>query len=448
MNEKGKVIWSEGMFLRPQHFQQQDRYTTNLINGCCNPLHSYGWGFTALSLDQSLLKIGKVALIECKGIFPDGTPFKLPEDDDLPLAIDIPADIYNETVYLALPVKRHEAIETDSVLYPDSLARYRATDIDTRDTNSGFGFESKAQLQVGGLNTRLEIQSKERSGYTCLGIARILERQADQNVLLDDQYIPPSLNCLAIAKLSGFIRELQGLLNARGEALAERVTQSGHGGVAEISDFLLLQLVNRFQPIFTHFSQSSSIHPEDLYRQAIQLSGEMSTFFLPGKRPAALAWYDHDNLQGTFSAVMDELRQLFGMVSVPLATRILLSKPKYGIYAANKPDTALLENAIFVLAANAQVPPEHLRTNFPRQIKIGPVEEIHQLVGSALPGISINPLPVAPRQIPYHMGFTYFELDKHSDLWQKILTSGGIAFHIGGNFPSLELEFWAIKKVE
>ena len=446
MNEKGKVVWSEGMFLRPQHFQQHDRYVTNLIRGCCEPLQSYGWGFADLSLDQSLLKIGKVAITAARGIFPDGTPFNLPEDDALPLPLEIPADIYNETVYLVLPVQRPETIETDSDLSPDSLARYRSFALDRRDTTSGF--ESKAQVQVGGLKTRLELQGRERSGYACLGIGRIIEKQADQNVLLDERYIPPTLNCLAIPKLGGFIRELQGLLNTRGESLADRVTQSGHGGVAEIADFLLLQLVNRFQPLFNHFTQCSNLHPEDFFRQAIQLAGELSTFFLPGKRPAALARYDHDDLQTTFNSVMEELRQLLGMVNVPLATRIPLSKPKFGIYAAKKPDTELLANAVFVLAANAQVPAEHLRTNFPRQIKIGPVEEIQQLVGSALPGISIQPLPVAPRQIPYHMGFSYFELNKHSEIWQKILTSGGFAFHIGGNFPGLELEFWAIKKVE
>ena len=446
MNENGKIIWSEGMFLRPQHFQQQDRYTANLLHGRIHPLHRYGWGFTTLTLDQNLLKIGKVALLECRGIFPDGTPFSLPEDDGLPLPLDIPADIYNEIVYLALPVRRPEAIEADSDLYQDSLARYRATDIDLRDINCGY--ESKAPLQVGTLKTTLVPASGERSGYTCLGIARVVEKQADQNLLLYDQYIPPTLNCLGIARLAGFIREIQGLLNARGETLAERVTQSGHGGVAEISDFLLLQLVNRFQQLFIHLSNCSSVHPEELYRQAIQLAGEMSTFFLPGKRPAALARYDHDDLQQTFTAVMDELRQLFGMVNVPLATRILLSKPKFGIYAAKKPDHSLLQNAVFVLAASAEVPPEHLRTNFPRQVKIGPLEEIHQLVNSVVPGITISPLPVAPRQIPYHMGFTYFELDKHSELWQKIQNSGGIAIHIGGNFPGLELEFWAIKKVE
>ena len=31
MSWDNKVVWSEGMFLRPQHFQQQDRYVEKLV---------------------------------------------------------------------------------------------------------------------------------------------------------------------------------------------------------------------------------------------------------------------------------------------------------------------------------------------------------------------------------------------------------------------------------
>ncbi len=446
MNEQKRVIWSEGMFLRPQHFQQHDRYLENLVDSRCRPLKPYDWGFSSLTIDQHLLKIGKVALTECKGIFPDGTPFNLPEDGSLPLPLDIPKDIHNEIVLLALPVYRPQAVEIDNDLYPDSLARFRLGDFNAKDSNSGL--DSSAQIQIGELKTRLILQNHERSGYTCLGVVRINEMRVDKGISLDDEYVTPSLNCFAAPVLSGFLRELYGLLNARGEALASRVHQAGHGGISEIADFLLLQLINRYQPLFEHLSNLNGLHPDFFYGYAIQLAGELSTFFMPEKRPPAYPRYDHDDLQATFIPLMEELRRLFSGVIEPMAIRIPLSKPKFGVYAAKRPDTQLLENALFVLAANAKVPPETLRNLFPPQITIGPVEDIQKLVGSAIPGVSLHPLPVAPRQIPYHVGFTYFELNKHCDFWDKIKTSGGVAFHIGGDFPELELEFWAIKKVD
>jgi type VI secretion system protein ImpJ len=122
-----------------------------------------------------------------------------------------------------------------------------------------------------------------------------------------------------------------------------------------------------------------------------------------------------------------------------------LTPPKYGTRAAKIPDYNLLKDAFFVLAVKAQVPVEQLRSQFPTQVKIGPVEQIQQLVRSALPGITVHALPVAPRQIPYHAGFSYFELNKQGELWQQMQKSGGFAIHIAGEFPGLELEFWAIK---
>ena len=170
MFENSKVIWSEGIFLLPQHFQQHDRYIQNLVNSRCLGLQPYGWGFYSLQIDSDLFKIGKLALKECRGIFPDGTSFNLPEDDELPLPLDIPEDIHDEIVFLSLPVRRPEAVESDSDANPDGLARFRLSEREVRDNTNGA--ESKAALQVGKLKTRLIRQRDERSGYTGLGMAR------------------------------------------------------------------------------------------------------------------------------------------------------------------------------------------------------------------------------------------------------------------------------------
>lgn len=430
------------MFLRPQHFQQHDRYIEYLVNGRCRALRPFDWGFAALKLDSR--QLGKIALSECRGIFQDGTPFNMPEDDELPLPLDLSNDVKNAVVYLALPLRRPSSAEIDSDAKPDSLARYRLGEREARDYNSGA--DACFAVQTGGLRTRLMLANEERSGYVCLGVARIVEVRADNSVVLDDQFIPPTLNAFASSPLSGFLRELHGMLHIRGEALAGRMVEAGRGGVSEVADFMLLQLINRYEPLFEHLSRTAVLHPEDFFRIGLQLAGELSAYYKPSKRPVSFNAYDHDDLQTAFATLMQELRQLLSMVLEQNAVQIPLSKPKFGVYAAKRPDVNLLNNAVFILAANAQVPPEVLRTQFPPQTKIGPVEDIQQLVRSALPGISIHPLPVAPRQLPFHAGFSYFELNKQSDLWKKMSASGGFAIHIGGNFPELELEFWAIKK--
>ncbi len=94
-----------------------------------------------------------------------------------------------------------------------------------------------------------------------------------------------------------YIKEVCGLLHSRGEALAGRVSESGRGGTAEIADFLLLQVVNRLEPLFDHLQHLPTIHPTDLYRIALQTAGELATFTRAGKRPVPLPEYKHDDLK-------------------------------------------------------------------------------------------------------------------------------------------------------
>jgi len=56
MSLSNKVVWSEGLFLQPQHFQQQDRHFERYIEARCQALIGYSWGFTELELERDLLR--------------------------------------------------------------------------------------------------------------------------------------------------------------------------------------------------------------------------------------------------------------------------------------------------------------------------------------------------------------------------------------------------------
>jgi type VI secretion system protein ImpJ len=61
-----KVVWNEGLFLQPHHFQQSDRYTEALVAGLSRRLKPYAWGVSELEIDQEVLKFGKFALKSCR----------------------------------------------------------------------------------------------------------------------------------------------------------------------------------------------------------------------------------------------------------------------------------------------------------------------------------------------------------------------------------------------
>ncbi len=444
MTWHNKVIWSEGLFLRPQHFQQHDRYIENLIHEKCESLQTLGWGFTELTIDKNLLPLGKFALSACRGILPDGTPFNAPDDATLPTPLTLQEELHNEIVFLTLPLKRPGMADTEISHTADDLTRFTSSEVDIEDNNAGHS--STASVLLGNPKIKLMRESEDCNLFTTLGIARVMESSPDKGIILDNAYIPPCLHCAASPKIQDFMTELEGLLHHRGNALANRVSDSGHGGVSEVADFLMLQLVNRIEPLITHLSGQPRLHPEFFYRIALQIAGELATFTRREKRPAPLPPYRHNDLQGTFTPLLKDLRESLSMVLEQNAISVSLEERKYGVRVANLADTTLLKTCHFILAVSADVRVEELQSHFPAHVKIGSVEYIRQLVNSGLPGIDLHLLPVAPRQIPYHAGHSYFELDRTSRYWQGLDQSSAFAIHVAGDFPGLKMELWAIKE--
>jgi type VI secretion system protein ImpJ len=259
-------------------------------------------------------------------------------------------------------------------------------------------------------------------------------------------YIPPQTRLEATRQLSGSAELLHGLMKQRIQAMAGRLGQLHHG-VSELADFLMLQTLNRHEGVFSQHARSPLAHPLELHRDALCLAGDLATLAAPTRQCAEFPVYRHDDLQGSFAALIDALRRMLSVVLDSNAVRIELVDRKHGVRTAVLSDTELIRNAGFVLAVNARVSAEQLRQHFPAQTKVGPVERIRDLVNLQLPGIGLRALPVAPRQLPFHAGFYYFELERsNTDLWRQLEQGGNFAMHVAGDFPGLELEFWAIRR--
>ncbi len=444
MSANNKVIWTEGMFLRPSHFQQLDRYFQNWIEARCIGLQCYSWGVTQFEIDRQLLTLGKFAFLSCQGVFPDGTPFSIPDNNVAPIPLEIPADTKNEILYLSLPVRGNFSKELTWNDRSDEFARYQLKEIEVKDIHSQYDQDSST-VQSGELWTRFRLSRQNQDAFVNIPLAKVLEKKTDKHVVLDTQFIPTCLHTSASPQLSGYIREIEGILHQRGDALAQRLGTPGKGGVAEITDFLLLQIINRYQPLFTHFSNLQLLHPERLYGVMLEIAGELATITQESHRPKDFPRYVHEDLYSCFDLLVIALREALAWVSESRAIPIPLEEHPHQIRTALIHDRQLLQTAEFVLAVNAQLPMEKIRSLFPRQTSIATREKLRDIVMSQVPGIQLTALATAPRQIPYHKGMTYFGLDKNHPLWQELEKSGTIAMHFSGEYPGLELELWAIR---
>jgi type VI secretion system protein ImpJ len=443
MSWENKVVWTEGLFLQPQHLQQQERYFERLIRHSTAGLRPFSWGLTQFEVDSDLLTLGKFAVRRLAGVLPDGTPFSIPDDVDHPTPFDIPEATRNAVISIVLPARQPGSVETAPPELVETIARFATAELETIDTNAGY--QGSAVVPIGKLRLRYALEGTW-SGHVTIGLARIIEVRSDRSVLLDDNYIPPVLSSGASTVLASFLTRVHGLLHNRAEALAGRMSETGVRGAAEISDYLLLQLCNRFEPLFAHLEAiMRNLHPETFYQVAVSLAGELATFVAGGRRPPAFPAYKHEDLQATFAPVMAALREYLSMELPGMAVPIALQIRKFGIRVGPIADRALVTDATWVLAVKAQIPGDTLRRTFPNLVKIGPVEQIRELITVALPGIPVRALPVAPRQLPYYSGTTYFELDRSGPYWAALARSAGIAIHVTEPPPGLEIECWAIR---
>ncbi|WP_280152252.1 type VI secretion system baseplate subunit TssK [Piscinibacter sp. XHJ-5] len=444
MSLHSKVVWSQGMFLLPHHFQQEARHVEYQVDMRVRATGPHAWGFFELALDEGLLAVGRLGLTRATGVLPDGTPFSIPQHDAQPLALDVPAELKGEVVYLAVPLAREGVTQVGfDGLNGQEPVRWRANSEDLRDhTNAA---DEPEPVQTGALDLRLLRAKDATDGYGLLGVARVIERRSDNQVVLDRAYIAPQTRIDASQQLSAHASLLHGLVHQRARALAGRMGQLSHG-VSEMADFLMLQTLNRAEPVLRQHALAPSTHPLDFYLACLQLAGDLATFTSEARVPPTYPLYRHDDLHACFAPVIADLRRMLSTVLERNAIQIDLADRAHGVRIAVFPDAELARNASFVLAVNAQMPTEQLRTRFPAQSKLGPPERLRDLVNLQLPGIVLRSLPTAPRQLPFHAGFHYFELDRGGELWKQLERSGSLAMHVAGEFPALELELWAIRQ--
>ncbi|MFQ2252270.1 type VI secretion system baseplate subunit TssK [Aeromonas hydrophila] len=442
MSSRNRVIWREGLFIKPQHFQQQQRHSDYALHARLSALSDYFYGLQSLAINEDYLGFGRIALVGATGILPDGTVFNIPNDDMLPTPLEITdASVANQKVYLALPLSVSGVNEVGQG--GQVATRLQAHRHDVRDLHSEGG--DVVSLEVGRVSLRLMLEREDRSAYASLAIARILDKRPDGGLVLDPNFMPCSISVSAIPTLKRFLGESAGLVAERARSLSQRIAAPGQQGVADVAEFMMLQLLNRAQPQLSHLARLGTLHPERLHEALVQLCGELMTFTDESRLPPEFPAYRHDDQQVSFEPVMLALRQALSTVLSPRAVSIQLRKHQYGIMVAMVNESELMTSADFVLAVRARMPQEQLRKQLLQQTKVASSDKIRELISLQLPGIPLLPLPVAPRQLPYHAGYSYFQLDRQSPAWQMLAVGNTLAFHIAGDFPELDMQLWAIR---
>jgi type VI secretion system protein ImpJ len=449
MSERRPVVWSEGLLLSPQHFQQADRAFRHLVAQRFRMASSFDWGFARLEIDAEAIRNGRVVLTRAEGVLADGTPFALPDMDPLPppRAIDGHFDPKREAITVHLGVA---AANPSRALLGDPGApgapgpRFAADTAELPDDNTA---QSSRPVEVQRRHFQALFPDDALGEHDALPIAEVV-RTTEGAYAYRDTYVPPCLSIGASEALMRQVRAVYDMLLGKSSALSDQRRQ--RGGIADFSsqdaaNALLLHTVDARIPVISHALHHRGAHPEAVYLELMELAGQLCTF-ADDVHPKDLPAYDHRDLTTTFSRVETVLRELMKVKPVDKATRIVLEDKGARIWLGQLTDERLLlpDTGLF-LGVRADQEEQRLAAELPGKIKIASLDKIDFIIANALRGVPLLYQRVPPASLPVKGSYLYFQLDPKGDAWETVKAARNVAIYVPPDVPNVSLEMLGLR---
>jgi type VI secretion system protein ImpJ len=442
------VQWHEGMFLTPQHLQQNDRHRDAVLAQILRALSPHHHGVVAMELDQLALAQGACAIARIEAIMPDGTPVAVLSADDLPPARRFADAFTPQTarlgVHLALPLATTGAVTmAEGGTHAGRQVRWRVVAADLADESPG-GQERPVPLACP--NLRLLLDGESLDGHVALKIAEIV-RDASGGFQAASDFAPPCLRLGASQALTDIVRRMAEILVQRSDELA-RLRRSRTKGLveftaSELGNQLMLGAINAHLPDLLALLAERASHPREVHRCLAALCGQLLSFADEG-HPRDLPPYRHDEPHTGLAELERRLRALLTTVVTTRHVPISVSMGPNRVAAGTIPEH-VLENARFYMAVVSSAPAERVLRDLPMKGKVAAGGRIQVLMTQAVAGIGLDYLPTPPPEIPVQPGSIHFQLRTSGPEWDAAMRSRTIAVYLPPEFGDARVEFLAVK---
>ena len=453
-----KVLWGEGLFLRPQHFQRQDQYHEARLHHTASALHPYLWGVAHMRWDLDALKTGTLRLQALSAIFRDGEVIDAPGDgtpgsDSLPAAIDLgalPPTLQEVTYYAALPVLNGEGLNYTAQPATAALpagappnTRFAHAMRATPDLFTGSSVADVAYLKK---TVRLIPDTEARGSYDCLPLIA-LRRTVSGGFEPRPGFMAPSLSIAGAPRLQDLLEHLLDALQAKVAALHGHHREPSRNVIefrsGDVSSFWLLHTASTAAAALMHYVRHPALHPERLYEALLSLAGGLLSY---SRRHtlASLPVYDHAAPGACFAAIDAIIRELLDTVISSKYFSIALAEDQPSYYLGKLDSGKIDQHTTLYLAIRAAMPTIELVDIVPLRVKVGAPDDVEQCVLTAMPGVKLSHAPQVPAAIPVRPDTCYFALENRGVLYQQMLKAQSISVYVPDGIRDLQLELIAV----
>lgn len=446
-----KILWGEGLFLRPQHFQVQDHYHEQHLNQTIRSLIPFAFGVKKIRFDQNQMNLNVLALEHIDMIWQDGSIYTAPTSDILPAPI-----LLNElqlkgeiNIYLALPIvqpnKKNIVLDQNN-----QLGRYHSTLQEKHDLFTDAGSAEITVLQQQAQFKLLETHhapNQEFDGFLYLPIGR-LNRDNAGHFELDHQFIPPILHIRSSEYLLNTLKRTLNIIKAKIKTIQSNNRENEKKLIefrsSDLVSFWLVNALNTAYATLNHLFSNADVHPERLYCEFLRLIGSLLTF-THEYEVDQLPNYQHHQLKQCFGEIDTILRDLLDTIisqqymSIPLKE----TRPSYWVGHLES-DKITRDSRLYISIASSVIQTQELLQTVPLRFKVASTVDVEQRVIAALPAIPLHHLMQVPTAIPVRSGVSYFELEPHDELYKNMLDSETICIYVPAGFQDVSIELIAV----
>lgn len=444
--QNAKILWGEGLFLRPQHFQQQDAFTEAQIRRTLLAANPFAWGIRDLELDTESLRSGTLRFNRIDVIFPNGDFLVAPDIDQLPAPVSLEDSVSDDGTtdfFLAIHhINTHGGNCADAAA-DSRQARYRIVAGETFDL-----YTDAAEAEIATLRKISYIKSanEARDQFLTLPLTRV-RRTSSNGFEIDPAFLPPSINLRSAPAIYMLLRRQIDVLTAKVDALygfhrepAKNIIEFRSG---DIASFWLLHTASTACATLTHLFRNPESSPERLFQELLRLAGGLMTFS-KSHSLNDLPAYDHAQPGPCFSRIETILRDLLDTVISTRYFAIALTQAKPSFYAGHLDSEKITGETAFYLSVSASHPQSEIIESIPLRTKVGAPDDVEKLVLSAMSGVRLTHAAQVPGAIPVRPGACYFTLDAHGPLYERMLKAQSVMIYIPESYQDLKIELIAV----
>ncbi|MDV2467764.1 type VI secretion system baseplate subunit TssK [Acinetobacter chinensis] len=446
-----KILWAEGLFLRPQHFQLQDAYHEQHLSYTINATIPYAYGVKSIQFDETLLNTNVLALDKIEILWQDNEVYSAPSKDLLPepLLLDNLNLRGEMLIYLTLPMVQpnKKNLHCNENIQP---GRYHSYLSETHDLYTDASpadislLQRRAEFRIKDIHA---VQDEDMNGMLFMPIGKLL-RHNSGTFEFDPQFIPPVLHIEASHYLISNLKRTLNIIQAKIKNIQNNNRENEQKIIefrsGDIVSFWLINTLNTSFSILNHLYRHAQIHPERLYLEMLRLTGSLLTFST-AYSVDQLPEYNHLRLQESFGQLDHILRTLLDTIisSRYLSISLHESRPSYWSGSLES-DRITTQSRLYLAVSSSSMQSHELIRIVPLRFKAGNSADVEQRVIAALPAVPLHHMVQVPTAIPVRSGVSYFELEAHHELYQRMLESESICIYIPSGFQDISIELIAV----